>query len=511
MQVKQFKDYKNNKDEVFVESAISANVISEDFKPTDLIKVGTLITKMATKRIGAGSFSYVLTEKFSKQNGQKGIGALFVSDKGVMMRFNFLSNTKKGFSVNSIDYWKGRKIGEAPKSSIIFAGQNIVEVTDQLFDFLGKGILEEGTYKSFDELSESTAEDRKLGRLKFAQEHGIKISYAGTAHGLRKKALKMGLQSDYDNEFGGFIEVSNDVQETTSTKTAYEADQKILEGDKVFADPKFVFTDMEEAAKVVARGGWRSLIIAGDGGLGKTYGVKEVLTSELGPYAEGPRGKWMFYEGLSTTGFGLFKILLLNKDKLIVFDDSDAIWKNTDMTNMMKIVTSDSGDRSISWASNATANVSLMSREQREEYELEYIQELMDDPNTKMKAPSMFNFTGSMINISNMPADKFDNAIKSRAIFINLFLAQRDVLRRMATIKKLQGASDEKIKMLLNALDPDAADALEGKGKYAGEVKYITPEIARKSKKMNMRSMDIAEALYDAGVKNFEHMVGLYA
>jgi len=242
-----------------------------------------------------------------------------------------------------------------------------------------------------------------------------------------------------------------------------------------------------------------------------TFGIKKVLSETLGEYGEGPRGKWAFYEGLTTTGFGLYKLLLLNKNKLIVFDDSDSIWKDKDMINMMKIVTSDSGDRTISWTSGATANVSLMSKEQREDYELEYIQEIIDDPNTKMKAPSSFNFSGQMINISNLPAGKFDNAIKSRAIFINVYLAQRDVLRRMATIKKLQGASDEKIKTLLTMLDPDAVDALSGKGKYAGEVKYVTPEIARQNKILNMRSLDIAEALLDAGVKNLEHMVSMYA
>jgi len=242
-----------------------------------------------------------------------------------------------------------------------------------------------------------------------------------------------------------------------------------------------------------------------------TFGIKKVLTEMLGEYGEGPRGKWAFYEGLNTSGFGLFKLLLLNKKKLIVFDDSDSIWKDKDMINMMKIVTSDSGDRTISWTSGATANVALMSKSQREDYEMDYVQEIMDDPNTKMKPPSSFNFEGQMINISNLPANKFDNAIKSRAIFINVYLAQRDVLRRMATIKRLQGASDAKIEKLLTMLDPEAMDALKGIGKYGGEVKYVTPEIARKNKIMNMRSLDIAESLLDAGVKNLEHMVSMYA
>ena len=267
-----FKDYRVHKKSEVILAAESANILTEDFNASNLIKVGTLISKLATKKIGAGSFSYIFTEKFSKQNGQKGVGALFASDKGVMMRFNFLSNTKKGFSVNSIDYWKNRKIGEAPNKSIIFAGQNIVEVTDQLFDFLGKGILDEsfdGKYASFDMLAESSAQERKEARYRFAEEHGIKKSYAHVAAVLRRHAQKMGLAADYDAEFGGIIEVSSDVAESTDTKARFKKDQSTLDSEKVFADPKYVFQDMEEAAKVVAQGRWRSLIIAGDGGLGK--------------------------------------------------------------------------------------------------------------------------------------------------------------------------------------------------------------------------------------------------
>lgn len=506
-----FKSYLQTEDVRTTAEATKA--ITEDFSLGNLKKVGTLITKMAAKKIGAGKFTYIYDENFKKADGQVGIGSVFISDKGVIMRFNYLSNAKKGFSVNSIDYWKGRKIGDIPNKSISFAGENIVRVTDQLFAYLKDGLVEsfdDEKFMTFD-LLETSVKERKQQRLVFAQNYGIKAGYADGASGLRKAAVRAGVEDEFDKEFGGTISVSTDVKETTSTQDKFAVSDGMFQDPNYYADPKYVFDDIEEAAKVLAEGRWRSLIVAGMGGIGKTFGIKKVLTEKLGEYGEGPRGKWAFYEGLSTTGFGLFKLLLLNKRKLIVFDDSDAIWKDKDMINMMKIVTSDSGDRTITWASNSTANVALMSKSQREDYELEYIQEIMDDPNTKMKPPSTFNFEGQMINISNLPAGKFDDAIKSRAIFINVYLAQRDVLRRMATIKKMQGASDAKIERLLTMLDPNAMDALKGIGTYGGEVKYVTPEISRKNKIMNMRSLDIAEALYDANVKNLDHMVSLYA
>ena len=112
-----FKKFQEEKFNSLSELAIEANSerIEEDFKSSDLIKVGTLISKIATKRIG-GVFTYLYTEDFKKSNGESGVGALFVSDKGSMLRFNFLMKSKKGYSVNSIDYWKGRKIGDNPNN-----------------------------------------------------------------------------------------------------------------------------------------------------------------------------------------------------------------------------------------------------------------------------------------------------------------------------------------------------------------------------------------------------------
>jgi len=506
-----FKKYVEAKDLKIIDEGFEA--INEDFSEANLQKVGTLLSKLASKRLGVGAFSYLTSEKFKKSDGGTGIGAVFISQGGVIMRYNYLSNAKSGYSVNSIDYWaKGSKLGDNPSKSISFSGENIVQLADKLFDYLKTGKLDESTdgiYKSFDDLLEGSG--KVEARQAFAAAHGLKASYAVSNSNLKKAAYKKGLESEFIAEFGGTIEVKSNVSETTDSHKTWAEDTKKLGPSGIYANPDFVFTDMEEAAKVVANGGWRSLIIAGMGGIGKTFGVKQVLTSQLGPYGEGPTGQWAFYEGLKTTGFGLFKLLLLNKRKLIVFDDSDSIWGDKDMVNMMKIVTSDSGDRTISWASNSTANVALMDKYERQSYEDEYIEAIMEDPNTKLKPPSTFNFEGQMINISNLAAEKFDNAIKSRAIFINVYLAQRDVIRRMFTIKKFQGLEDAQIIYLLKLLDPDAEDALKGIGKYGGEVKYITPEDARANKIMNMRSLDIAEAMVNAGVKNLQHMVSLYA
>jgi len=508
-----FKSFKEHVSRIETENKRELAKLNEDFKESDLVKVGTLLTKLITKKSKLGKFTFIYKEDFKKVNGERGVGALFASDKGNLIRFNYLTSAKKSFSTNSMDFWEGKKIGTTPDKSITFQGKNIVKVVDQISDFISSGKLNEseGSYRDFEDLLEASAAERYAQRVKFAENYGIKKSYARSERVLRTFAEKAGVADLFDEEFGGAITVDSNVDEKTSKNSEREADEKQLGPKGVYADPAYVFKDMEEAAKVVAKGKWRSLIVAGMGGIGKSFGIKQVLTQELGPYGEGFEGKWAYFEGARVSAGGLYKSFLLNKKKIVVYDDSDSIWANADNINLLKIVTSDDGDRTLSQSTGAFANVALMDKATRTDYENEYISELMEDPNTLMKPPSMFNFEGGFINISNLPASKFDKAIKSRAIFIDVYLAERDVVRRMATIKKLQGVSEEKIMMLLTALVPDAADALEGKGRFAGEVKYITPEDARRQKTLNMRSMNIAEALYDAGVDNFQHMVSMYA
>ena len=488
------------------------------FNAKDLKKVSDLLAKIASKKLGA-NFQPAWMDDFKKANGRIGLGFRYLSPEGKQIRFNHLINSKaETFMVNSVDYWEKGAEFLVPSITIEFADDiNIVKLKDKLFDAISQKKIPSLTYSELaeslefnKEMSEATkAELKRQKRIEFAQKHGLDVTKADKYGNswLQRAAEEIGVKDEYTD----WMKFDTNMPEKTKFDQKIKEDQSILNDPNIYAEPKYVFQDMEQAALTVAKGKWRSAIFGGSPGIGKTFGVKQVLTQTLGPYGEGPDGKCAFYEGLKTSGFGLFKLLLLNKKKLIVFDDSDSIWGDKNMINMMKIVTSDSGDRTISWTSNSTANVSLMSTEERQAYEQEYLEAFAEDPNTLMKPPSSFNFEGQIINISNMKADKFDDAIKSRAIFIDVYLAQRDVIRRMASIKKQQGMDEATIKLLLEALDPSALDALEGKGKYAGEVKYITPEIARKSKQLNMRSLNIAQALMESGAKDWSRMAQLYA
>lgn len=512
-----FKDYKSSVESDYKKSIDEAIVLNEGFSINQLRKVGDLMAKLASKKLGS-KFTFLWNDKFKKANGQKGTGALYLSNDGKMLRFNYVKNVDTAFTINSVDYWVDKKIGDPTTTSVTFnKDTNIVDISKKLFATLKAGkMLKEDLEVEFElteaqeaELNEITdAQKRELKRQEFAKMAGIPMSYANTQSSMKAKTDKMGITDQYE----AFMKVESNVAEKTQNISEFKDDENQLGPSGIYADPKYVFKDIEVAAGIIADGYWRSLIIAGEPGIGKTHGVKQVLNKKVGAMQEGPLGKWVYYNGLRTTAAGLYKTILLNKDKIIVFDDSDSIWASTDTTNLLKITTSDDPDpRILSQNTNAFANVALMSKVEREEYIEAYIQDVMDDPNTKMKPPSSFEFTGSMINITNLKAEKIDTAIRSRSIFIDIYLAERDVLRRIATILEFKGEPTDVIKDVLDAIAENGSDALEGKGAYKGEIKYITSKEARKNKKINMRTANITLAIRKSGASGWKRMASLYA
>jgi len=485
------------------------------FSNGNMQKVSDLLASIASKKLGA-KFVYAWTDNFKKSSGPKGTGIRYVSNEGLQIRFNH-TNRGSSFAVDSVDFWNHKAGMTEPSLSLYFAEDiNIVKLKEQLFDVIIKKKPVAVKLNQF--ISEGLVEAARDDRMDFLLSRDLPKSSAYHAKKFKELLAQRGLEAEWSE----WVQVKKGDSEKSEFDDAIRSDEaKLVSSDKNFyANPKTIFQDLEEAAKVIASGLWRSLVVCGQAGVGKTYGIKQVLQKTFGPESEGLSGKWVFKVGEKASVFGVFKTLLLNKHKIVVYDDSDSIWRDKDIINLLKAATADEGDRYLSWGSGATANVSLMSKEDRLNYEAEYISSVIEDPNTKMKPPSRFLFEGSFINISNMPSAAFAKgdlaAISSRSIFIDLYLAERDMLRRIATIMEFQGRDETRIKLVLDLLmPPKGSDAITGKGKYdpkvMGEINYMTPEEARKNKTINMRSANIANALLDAGIKDAHRMVGLYA
>ena len=124
--------------------------------------------------------------------------------------------------------------------------------------------------------------------------------------------------------------------------------------------------------------------------------------------------------------------------------------------------------------------------------------------------PSKFHFTGGMVFISNMPAAEIEQAIMSRSIFVDVYLAESDVLKRIKTIGYTLAENH------IDYTKDDIDDVLEALGDSpdmpeAEPVQYITPEYARQSKKLTVRAMQLALIMKKSGLARWKELAALYA
>jgi hypothetical protein len=164
-----------------------------------------------------------------------------------------------------------------------------------------------------------------------------------------------------------------------------------------------------------------------------TQVVKETLKS-IGMV---PDVHYYFATGTVTTA-GLYDVLFLNRSNLIIFDDCDAVFKDPDSVNMLKGALDTYEVREISKLTKGnTFDSKGMSDE---EIETTY----QEDPK---KLPNKFEFRGQIIFISNLPEEKFDDAIISRSLHVDVHLNKTEIIQRMRDImKKISPELDENLK-----------------------------------------------------------------
>lgn len=180
---------------------------------------------------------------------------------------------------------------------------------------------------------------------------------------------------------------------------------------------------------VIVDGYPKSLIAYGTGGLGKTHDLTEtmerlqvrVFDPEINP------AKDQYDAVVIKGGTGIrdmWQIICENKDKLIVFDDCDSMWRGGDdnpAQNILKGMLDTSGDGSVRYG-NAGKD---------------------QDGN---QLPKQIRFTGQVIFISNLPREEFPQPlISSRCAAIDLTMTKDETLDKLNDIKefiKLRGKND---------------------------------------------------------------------
>jgi len=144
-----------------------------------------------------------------------------------------------------------------------------------------------------------------------------------------------------------------------------------------------------------------SLVITGQGGLGKTHSVtKTIEENELSD------DQLVFFKGYSTAR-GLYNALYDNNGKLIVFDDCDSILEDKVAINILKSALDSYDKRTLTWMAKMSKN---------DEY------------------PQQFDFTGRIIFISNKSKNSIDQAILSRSLTVDLTMSSDEKIERMSFV-----------------------------------------------------------------------------
>lgn len=161
------------------------------------------------------------------------------------------------------------------------------------------------------------------------------------------------------------------------------------------------FEFLNDLTTMVVNGVTPSLLVCGQGGLGKTHSVSKTIEAN-----DLYDSEYVFFKGYSTAR-GLYNTLYDNNGKLIVFDDCDSVLDDKVAVNILKSALDSYDKRTISWMSKLSKS---------DEY------------------PQHFDFTGRIIFISNKSKEKIDEAILTRSLTVDLTMTPDDKVARMESI-----------------------------------------------------------------------------
>lgn len=499
------------------------------FKKENIARVMQLYKRLLGKYF-MGEFKIFCEEEYKKA-GEKGTGIRLINDLNYQIRFNWKfadsndllrqnKEDKTKLFISSIDYWEPTNLDfEKPSTTITFLKTiNVIQIWKGLTKIIKKGIRGKYTLNDLkveiEDLQESSLLETNLQedlswsqRNEFLKKNGFKSSLAQAKSGKNEFNSLIDDNPDLKQKLDEYIvEVSAGKKETNSTgKKLKDADN--LLNQTLYCDPEFVFQDIEDLTKFIAKGKAKSLIICGDPGVGKTFTIMETLKKELGDSGSA----WHYHSGAKASAVSFYLTTFRERNEIIVWDEADSILKNDDIVMMLKPALDTSGDNTFEYTRGFP--MSGKSKKEIEDY-CAFVDEqaakgkIIGPQPTKgnyVQAPGKYYFKGQMIFISNMPASKLENAILSRSLYIDLKLSAQDTHKRIMSIMKHK-YSNKSIEEL-----NEFAEALGGFSTGSEErVQYMTPEYMRKIKPLTIRSMVLAVELKEAGLKNWARLASLY-
>lgn len=437
-----------------------------------------IIVPVVEKRIG---------KKLGRSGGEAGIETFensegtgrgvryFVDGTSKALRFNL-----KGNRIHSIDVWDDISKDPAVRMETNEV-TNLVKIVPLVIDQLNKPTIGEFEILSSGKLTEAT----EIGEIKM---DGKSFTKKGDAHKYlrNEKGMTWAQAIATVDKFIENVKVNGGPSEDN---IVVPPEAKKYQDEIEYADPKTIFKDLENLTKMVAskaESSPRAMLVTGSGGTGKTHTVTETLKEE--GYTEGKD-----YDKVTGTASarGMYEKLFLNHDGFVLFDDCDGIFADKDAVNILKGALDTSKVRKISWLSAANFDTKGMSME-------EIISAYNAQERIK-RLPNSFEFTGKVIFISNMPPNKLDQALRTRAFSVDVTLKPEDML--------------ERVKDILPKLMPEVSLAKKEEAFEVVEA-YVKEKIAAGKKlknEINMRSMIKSIQVRASGVGNWKDLIVKYA
>ncbi len=328
-------------------------------------------------------------------------GELYLSIKSEKaIRFNWINGDSRS-EIHSIDLWDNFYFDSNPDYTLQLNGSSVSPILKQILDFYISpefAVQEEPQL----ELQEGIINEEILRKaLDDEKERLSKMSNAESI--VKQKQLIETIEAHLaDPEF-------------TTTYTIEEAESEAKK------DPSMdVFKTIELNTIQVARGRSNSLIITGQAGIGKT----SVVTDTLSSIGFRPGTAYFKATGDISTA-GLYEILFKYRKRLLLFDDCDSVFEDSDSTNMLKGALDTYAKRTVT---NYKKGSGYYDAEGKDDMEMDAIYE------KDGKLPKHFIFEGQIIFISNLEEDEFDAALISRSLHVDVNLSRDEVIKRIRQI-----------------------------------------------------------------------------
>lgn len=324
-------------------------------------------------------------------------GQLFLSVKSnKSIRINWIKDDLRN-EIHSIDVWTNFEFDKNPEYTLELEGNSVVQVISQIVEFF------------------------RSPEIFIKESENDLIVQEDFDGGERMKELETKLKRARSDQRKELIKT-----QIERLKAHLASDEKReLDSDKIKTDDLHfdVFKAIELYTVQVAKGKSNSLIVSGMSGIGKTQVVKETLKS----IGLTPDVNYYFATGTITTA-GLYEVLFKNRNSLIIFDDCDSVFKDADSVNILKgaLDTYDVREISKLTKGNTFDSTGMSDSEIEQNYQEKGGQKL----------PNKFEFRGQIIFISNLYEDKFDDAILSRSLHVDVHLTKEEVIGRMREIMK---------------------------------------------------------------------------